>query len=314
MLLLVPSTSASAGTLHQWFWNESFTSADQNVRSDSQGLIPTDRTYCFAYGMGAKKLNQATPWPVADFTGFQVPQPVSTFQRGVSDSWYGSTACQLNGTRMGFQVHKDSVVQNNPISAPGNIYGMQMIRNWGSDLSRRPWGGSFSPAAALRIQANYTVPRRYTPAGVAQYGQLVVSLVDTTQNDPSYSRAIWYSISLWDSRGPQGEWVATDAGGTPNYVVNTFVGATKYATAHPNSQTAWGNSGCACLWYGAYISKANLLNAVRDLNSRFGRHYSTNAADWAINLVGVGTEMMSPPGSMGWIASSAWELGAFTEY
>lgn len=310
---LLPLQTHADGSLYQWYWNENFVNASGNMWSDSQGKIPTDHTYCFAYGMGAKQMNLGVNHDLTNYTGFYVPPDSRPrYQMGIDQSWPGSNTCQIYGTGMGFQLHKESIIANNPKAATGSIYGMQMIRNWGTDLSRKPWSSTYGSSPKLRVQANYTVPHRDTPTGVVQYGQIVVSLVDTTYTGPG-SKAIWYAISLWDSRGQQPRNVHPDSAGTPNYIVDTYVGDTVYSTAHYNSQNIWGNAGCGCLWYGAYITKTNLINAVNDVNKISGRHYSTNPNDWAINLAGVGTEMYSPSGKLGWVGSRAWQLGVFTE-
>lgn len=300
----VPVADASTIVFH--YYPVNLLNIVGNTVADSP--IPTDRTVCYSYGLGTAALSQPISWNVQSFTGLGVPSPNSTYQAGVNNGWYGSSACQVTGTSMGFQVHKDS--GQNP-SPPGWIYGTQLAHNF-SSWTRRPWSDSYGSGARMRLQTNYAIQARdgtYT-AGLVQYGQVFVSLVDL-----AHSKSIWFTISMWDSRGVQPESVQPDTGGTTNFnVVTHFANGLRYASPHPNSQNSAGNSSCGCLWYSAYVSRTNLLNAVNDINARFGQNYSTNPNDYAINFVGAGTEMYSPPGTTGWIGSRIWDVMALTEY
>ena len=43
-------------------------------------------------------------WPVGNFSGLLVPEPLKQFQRGINPGFYGSTAFQLYGNGAGFQI------------------------------------------------------------------------------------------------------------------------------------------------------------------------------------------------------------------
>lgn len=143
-------------------------------------------------------------------------------------------------------------------------------------------------------------------------------------HDTASGKNIWYVLSPWDSRGPgfvtnpASEDVHSDGqagGGTDNYVVNSFfLPGQKYSTIHPNSQNSVGTSGCGCLWYGAYITKQNLVAAVNRINAVYPAGMSTDPNNYLLTFVGSGTEMFAPSGTSGWIGSRVWEVMALTEY
>ncbi|THF84095.1 hypothetical protein [Cohnella fermenti] len=301
-----PLPSASATTLDFHYQSPALTGIAGHTATDSTG-IPANQTVCYAYGLGSGALSSAIAWSVEDFTGLVVPSPAGDWQRGIDNSWYGSNACQATGTSMGFQVHKDSSTDTSP---PGDIYGMQLAYRWDS-LNVRPWSSSLYGAdAMLRLQTHYKLGASdRLGSGIVQYGQLFVSLADTSTN-----KSIWYVVSLWDSRGLQAETFLQDTGGTTNYnIVTHLTDNARYATKHPSSQ--YSNGTGTNDWYGAYITKENLLNAIADLNAAYpSAGFSTDPDDYALNFIGCGTEMYSPSGTTGWIGSSISDVIALTEY
>jgi hypothetical protein len=298
--------SALASTLAFHYESPALAGISGNTATDVTGM-PNNKTVCYAYGLGSDALASPVTWNVQNFTGLSVSSPANNFQRGVSDSWYGSNACQATGTSMGFQIHKDSGSNPNPV---GDLYGMQLAYQW-SNLNTRPWSSSLYGAdPQLRLQTHYTLGADdRLGSGIVQYGQLFVSLADTV-----HQKSIWYVVSLWDSRGLQPEVIMQDFGGTTNYnVVTHITDNAHYVTKHPSSQ--YSNGTGTNTWYGAYISKTNLLNAVADLNAAFpSAGFSTNPNDYAINFIGCGTEMYSPSGTTGWIGSSVSDVIALTEF
>lgn len=301
---------------HIWYSNESLEGAGGHVWSDSaSGAIPTDDTYCFAYGLGSKLMNVVGPPGTAPLTGFSTPDPVSRFQRGIDDSTVGSTACQVAGRGMGFQLDKQSLAADNLIRPPGDIYGMQMVRNWGSSESIRPWLRSFGNTARLGVQANYAVTSR-SQDDVPQYGQFSLSIVDTSLKSTQFSRSFWLTVTLWDSRGTSPVGVHLDTGGTNNYVVATRAEqGVDFVTLAPGSQNYEGDSTCDCVWYAVDVTRNNLVDAVTAINSTIGRDiYSLDPSDYAVNLVGVGTEMYSAPGMLGTVGSAVSDLRLSTRY
>jgi hypothetical protein len=315
----------AVGSPRVWYTAESTMSASTSIRGDSDGAILTDKTYCYVYGLGDKHINVGGTPGTQDFTGVADTSPIGLGQRGLwevspySHPWYGSTACQVrvNGTDrwMGFQVHKDSITDGNTINATGWIYGAQMNRNWGGDLSRRPWAAEFGADPRLAVSALYSVQDRRAEANTYQYGQFTLSLVDTTTAEGSPYRSVWLTVSIWDSRNTHGESVHLDSGGTSNYIIDTYLASgLNYVGVGTGSQNFAGTSSCGCLYYAATISRANLIAAITEVNRKMaietpGRPaYSLDPSNWAVNQVSVGTEMYSPPGTTGWIGSRAANL------
>lgn len=305
LLSTAPLTGASASTIVIHYQNPSLAGIAGHTATDGTG-IPVNQTVCYAYGVGHDALDETITWQVQDFTGLAVANKSLT-QRGVDNGWYGSNACQVSGTSMGFQLHKDSGTDANPV---GDIYGMQLAHRWDHFLIK-PWlSTSYGTDAKLRLQSNYNIEASDRMGnGIVQYGQLFVSLADTVNH-----KSIWYVIFLWDSRGVQPEVVMPDFGGTSNYNVVTHIqpGA-RYATPHPHSQLSNGSG--SNNWYAAYVTRDNLLNAVQDINAAFpGAGFSTNPDHYAINFIGSGTEMYAPSGTTGWMGSRVSDVIALTEY
>lgn len=302
---LLQGTSSSASTIVFHYQQPSLAGISGHTATDVSG-IPNDKAVCYAYGLGGDALDEAITWNVEDFTGLSVTNKLAS-QRGVDNGWYGSNACQIEGTSMGFQLHKDSSTDSSPI---GNIYGLQHAYQW-SSATVRPWSSTaYGSNAQLRLQTNFTLgPSDRIGSGIVQYSQLFVSVADLVNH-----KSIWYVIFLWDSRGVQPEIVMADTGGTTNYnVVTHIANSTRYVTKHPHSQLSNG-SGTGS-WYGAYITKANLLNAIADINSTFpSAGFSTNPDDYAINFIGAGLEMYAPPGTTGWVGGNISDVIALTEY
>ena len=297
-----------------WYSNEPIYDARGRVWSDSAGSIPTDGTYCFAYGLGSKLMSAAGLATVEATTGFPTPSPSAQYQRSTDDNWYGSNTCQIAGRGMGFQLHKDSIVAHNSLPAPGDLYGMQMVRNWGTSREVQPWAAEFGESARLNISATYGLQSKATNETI-QYGQFVISLVDTTESDPAFSDSIWLTIEIMDTRRKLAESVHPDSGGTKNYVVTTFAGhGLAFVTPELGSQTVDGG-GCECSSFSMSVTRQNLIAAVKAVNDKIGRPiYSSDPSSYAVNLVGVGTEMFSPQGTTGWIGSHVNDLSLKTEY
>ena len=303
---------ADTASTFTWYSTETTTVAGNVVGDPVNGVggIPSDRTVCHLYGNGSKTPNVGGTAGTQDFTGVPDSAPVGLSQRGITDTWYGSTACQITANGMGFQLHKDSIVSGNTIPAKGDIYGMQTIRSWAGDVSRKPWGPAFGADPKLQISANYAVQSRSASAGTVQYGQLVLSLVDTTVPAQSPHASIWLTISLWDSRGTHTETVHSDhSGQTPNYIIDTYLATgPAFLTPVPGSQTFPATIPTST-WYGATISESQLTAAIVEVNRVMyiedptRTPYSLNPDVYAVNIVAGGTEMYSPAGTTGWIGS-----------
>jgi hypothetical protein len=305
-----------------WFANESMKSVVSRVHADGEGALPTDRTYCYAYGLGPKRMDEAGSLSTAALTGFApAAADAAATQRGVDDGISGSTTCQAQDTTMGFQLDKESIAAGSDYSAAGDLYGLHMIRNWGLATSQTPWAPEFGSDPALRVEAQYAVEQFAIEGQTVQYGQFIVSLVDTTQSDPAYSASVWLTVSLWDSRNTHDESVHLDYGGTPNYIVDTYAAdGLGYVTLADGSQNFAGDSECSCTWYAVDITEQNLVSAIDDVNSAVESNggpaqlYSLNPDDYAINVVGGGTEMYSPAGSSGSIGSHLSNLRVSTKF
>ena len=335
LIAIAEPTPVNATTTTTWYSTASDLgiSAASNVFSDAltnglrpgppAGTTPAGKTSCYLYGMGVKSPNVGGPPGTSAYTGVPDASPVGNGQRGISDTWPGSTACQIRyaaeGLAMGFQLHKDSIVQDNSVAAVGSLYGMGLVHNWGTNSanygSNKPWAG-YGPTARLQLETQYAIQSRGAGAA-AEYGQIVVSLVDTTYTSTTESKSIWLTVKLWDSRSQYSELVHRDTGGTPNYIIDTVADSGRsFITLNPGSQDVWGTVPNA-ITYRVSMTRQNLINAVTVVNQLLATQgiapHSTNPDDYAINQVSVATEMSSPQGTTGWIGSRVNTFKVSTE-
>lgn len=306
-LSLSPQCSApvSATSLVTHYTQPWITDITGHFTAEGNQSIPFNTATNFVYGLGSTSFSQSISWKAEDFTAFGVPTPYSNYQRGIDNNGYGSTAGQIYGNGMGFMVNKYSSANPNPV---GDLMGMQFIYAW-ENLNLKPWNG-YGTNAKLRIQVNYGTSGTYRTGNTVQYGQLFVNLVDTSSSD---NHNIWFVVNLWDSRGVQAESVARDTGIPTNFVVNTHLTSNMSYCQRPDwsNQT---NGSTYKVFYCAYISRQNLINAITALNTAFSENMSTNPDNYAVNVLGCGPEMYSPSGSNGWIAALEDGCGIYTEY
>ncbi|MHB8962661.1 MAG: hypothetical protein ACYC5K_05860 [Saccharofermentanales bacterium] len=300
---LLPA-EVTATTLATHYTQPWITDISGHFTAEGASPIPFNTATNFVYGMGSTSFSQSISWTVQDFTAFGVPTPFQNYQRGIN-SGYGSTAGQIYGNGMGFMVNKFSTGNPDPV---GDLMGMQFIHAW-DNLNLKPWNG-YGSDAKLRIQVNYGTSGTYRTGATVQYGQLFVNLVDTSSSD---NHNIWFVVNLWDSRGVQAESVARDTGIPTNFVINTHLTSGMSYCSRPDwsNQT---NGTTYKVFYCAYISRQNLINAITALNSAFSENMSTNPDHYAVNVLGCGPEMYSPDGSNGWIAALEDGCGLYTEY
>ncbi len=304
-LLAQPKPVVHAATLVTHYTQPWITDVLCHFTAEGAQSIPFGVATNFVYGMGSTSFNESISWCVQDFTSYGVPSPYQSYQRGISNSSYGATAGQIYGNGMGFMVNKFTTGNPDPI---GDLMGMQFIYAW-DNLNLKPWNG-YGTDAKLRVQTMYGTSGTYRTGSTVQYGQLFINLVDTASQD---NHNIWFVISLWDSRGVQAESVARDTGIPTNFVVNTHLTSGMRYCQRPD----WSNQSNGTpfyVFYCAYISRQNLINAISDLNTQFSENMSTNPDVYAINVLGCGPEMYSPDGSNGWIAAAEGECGIYTEY
>ena len=297
-------STAEASTLVAHYIQPNITNPSARFFAEGQTNRPVNETICFGYGLGSNVYSKNISWNISDFTGLTVPSPITSYKRGISNTWYGSSSSQIYGNGMGFQCHKESGEEASPA---GWIYGMQAFHDWSTDLSIKPWKG-YGTNAKMRLQTYYGTTGSYRTGSTVQYGQLFVNLVDTANH-----HNIWYVVSLWDSRGVQAESIAKDTVIPSNFVVNTHLTSnTRYCDRPEWSNRSNGSTNE--VFYCAYVSRQNLLNAINDINTQYNENLSTNPDDYAVNVIGNGVEMYSPSGSNGWVAGKQHELSLYTEY
>ena len=304
-LFSISQVDVSATTLVTHFVQSTITDISGHYIAEGSGIIPSDSDQLFAYGLGSTTLDQSISWNVSDFTNFTVPSPISNYQRGINNSGYGHTAGQFYGNGMGFMVNKYSTGNPNPV---GDLMGMQLLHSW-SQWTVRPWYG-YGSGAKLRIQTNYATTGSYRQGNAIQYGQLFVNLIDTATT--GYHN-VWYVISLWDSRGVQAESVARDTALSSHFVVNTHLTYNMSYCERPDWSNQ-SNGSTADVFYCAYISRQNLINAITNINTTFSENLNTNPDNYIINVIGCGAEMYSPSGTNGWIAAKQHDCSMYTEY
>lgn len=242
------------------------------------------------YGATPNAVSQAIDfWQVGDFTGVISPAPVGNYQRGINNGWYGSTAVQMTDLEMGGQLHTWSIPGGSAYSY--NLANLQVQHTWTEADNIRPWTRTTS---MLRFQFNLKIPGVYMEGGAVGY--IYASLLLKDQN----GKFIWLQPQIFDTRGaPSTEYVGWDVGTNSGYA-NTFYdynNASRYISKDPWSY--WSTSATWNTWrtYSFTVNQTQLLNAVGDMNARYGSGLSTNPAGYLIALFSVQDEIYWPTGN-----------------
>ena len=228
--------------------------------SMSDGPLPPGEMVCLLTGQVAgDPAGTAPSWSMAPFTGTNATPAQS---RVLFPNYYGSTGCSRD-SQGHWGMFSNSCSSSSCSAQPQGIRTVQGF--YSVPVVLTPWvsGG------VLRLQTYLTRTPPNVGGSAAQTIFMYVGVVDTTS-----MRSMWFTISLWDSRGVAvAPGVISDAqngGGTANFNILTRLDDTyqRYVTRHPQSQgsvTAY--PGAIQSWYSGSISRDQLLNAINDANA-----------------------------------------------
>jgi hypothetical protein len=156
---------------------------------------PSEQTpgiFWFWQGAVSTCINQnPVTWAVGDFTGFYPSGDVSQFQRGVSNSWYGSEAVQFQEDTFGIEEYSDSVL---PLLWGSNIVGLIIDYEYPKSNPPHPF---IDPTKRLVWSIQLQIPTVDVTSGlVAAHADGYVFLQDTKSKTD-----IYYGAQIFDTRG-----------------------------------------------------------------------------------------------------------------
>jgi hypothetical protein len=233
--------------------------------------------YCNAYNIGDALINtdeiDEGPW-----TGVSMPKPFGGFQE--SDTH--KTVCQASGSTWGQEVR--GAANAECTGAGHEPCGMQhYVSFYSQGLNDKPWSSAFgSPSLFVSAEAD---PQTTTNHGGA-WGYICPLLRQGTTN-----HILEYCIEEWRTgTGYNSFDISAECSGSTNYVwdesITQFAPGTQFATEASGSANTFvfnGNPGGRN--FSAYITEANLINAINADNARCHRGLSTTPSEYA--LVGV---------------------------
>jgi hypothetical protein len=300
LLLAQPSAEAT----YVFFYRpENITGISGRAFANNSG--PDHQLNISLFGAGSDAVSKVVNWQVGDFTGAITPAPLGNYQRGVLGGGYGSTAVQMAGDEMGGQLHTASIPGGSIY--PNNLACMSVHHNWNADYVK-PWTHATSQ---LRVQFNMQIPAFYMIGGALGYINLGMGMQD--ENGKSF----WFLCAVFDTRGaPSKESIGWDKGGTSLPYASSFFDcnvATRYCSR--DAASYWSTSIPWSGWhrYGCTISRQQLLNIINDLNTTYGRGYSTNVSGYRLTSVSLQDEIKWPTGN-GWLPMGVKGLSVFEEY
>ena len=274
------------------YQQESVDSIDDRAYSDPSA-IPYHKTVMVTFGLGDATSQEIT-WDVGDFTGLHVPDPKQNYQKGINNSWYGSTAVQMYQNYAGVQVHTYSA-ESHPSS---NLANAQLAYWWYDSDDVRVWTSGDS---IMKMSAYLQVPRVWVEGGAVAYSNIILLFKDTTTG-----KSVWFIVNYFDTREESifKEWIGFDSGTNIPMIVTYFGHNTKYAYLEPNSYPAINQTWTGWHYYEFRVNRFNFTTAINDVNNQYSWGMSNNPEDYIISELTVQAEIYWPEGSNGHLGVS----------
>jgi Repeat of unknown function (DUF346) len=238
---------------------------------------PSSGDYCSAYNIG-EALSYTDENGEYNYTGLVVPKPYGQWQQGDAHE----TVCQADGANWGQEVRGNI---NSECTGSHTPCGMQHDVSFASQgTNDRPWSSAFGgPSLLITTEAEpYTAS---TPGGGWGYVCPLLRQGET-------NHVLEFCLELWRTgTGYNNFDVKGECSNTKNFVyaetITEFANTTKFATEMAGSANTFVFSGSPTAGtFTAYITEANLINAINAANSGCpGDNFSTNPSEYA--LVGV---------------------------
>lgn len=305
ILLLLPSVSM-AGTVY-FYTPQSVGNISGRAYADSDA--PLHWLNMSTFGETSSAVSQTiSGWNVGDFSGVVSPSPVGSYQLGINNSAYGSSAVQMTDTAVGAQVNTFTIPGGS--SYNNNLANAQVQYKWDAADNLTPWAYTTSN---FNFSFYLEVPNSYFTGGAVGY--VVSSILVTDQNNHS----LWIQASAYDNRGVGSsgihEYIGFDSG-TDTAFADSFYDpnkTTRYLSESANSNSSTGSTWSGLRWYGYSINRTQLLNAVNDANSKYGIGLSTNPANYTLRFISIQDEIAWPTGN-GWLPFGADQIWAYETY
>ena len=319
MCFLVPLlfSLSEAKTVRHWYYEPQWVNDIQGRAFANPTLAqqPYHQVYIPVWGLGDAAVDQTiSEWNAGDFTGFYVPSPISQYQRGADNAWFGSTTVQLQGYSAGFQIHSWSGTGPPQPSQP-DLRSAYYTWQYTIADDNRPWG--YGSTSSFCYGANLQVPTGYYESGACGYLSLFMHLTDT-----STGHHVWICVSAYDSRGMSGvvEGIMWDVGTATAMVLTYFDSNRQYLDLEAGSQsftgTKWPDLPDLPDWryYACRINTSHVAKWVADLNDEYGAGtFSTDPADYRLNALSIGPEIYIPNGTNAHMGCSVDSVMLFTD-
>jgi hypothetical protein len=226
-------------------------------------------------------------WALGDLTGFYPTGSVSDYQRGVSDSLYGSEAVQFQGDTFGIELHSDSVL---PLGAGSYLIPALIDYEFNKTNPPHPFTvQSKSLVWSIQLQ----IPTAYTRGPAVAYAVGYVLLQDTKSG-----KDIWYGSAIFDTRGTAAESMMMDLNqngvGTGFPIVGGVMGVNGAYTSNPNGSARFQSRP----WRGFKsfsfsIPYAKMKSTIQALKAKYASlaSLSDDPADYVLLSMNVNPEM-----------------------
>jgi hypothetical protein len=303
LALLLPNIGMAGTT----YFYKSQSVGDIDRRAFADGHPPVHWLNMSTFGQTSSAVSQTiSGWNLGDFTGAKSPTPVGKYQRGIDNAAYRSSAVQMTNTIVGAMVNTDTIPGGSAYSY--DLANAQVQYSWNASDNLKPWAYATSN---FNFSFYLQVPDAHFTGGAVGY-VYASFLVDDGNN-----HQLWLQPQVYDVRGVNSngihEFVGYDKGTATVYANTLFGAGTRYCTPTSGSSPSTGTTWSGWRWYSESISRAQLLNAVNDANSKYGVGLSTNPANYTLTFISIQDEIAWPTGG-GWLAFSAKKIRAYETY
>ncbi|OHB59718.1 MAG: hypothetical protein A2Y12_14775 [Planctomycetes bacterium GWF2_42_9] len=295
--------TAEAGTTN-WYSPVSVSNISGHAYANPANGGPTHTPICITWYCGNDAVDESISWAVGDFSGYYPASPLTQYQRGIDNTWYGSCAVQMKDDYAGFQLHGYSASQ------PPNLdlRSMYYQYNFTAQDQLYPWGqgGYFRYSAYIQVPAKY-----FQGSGACGYFDFIMHLTDT-----STGNGVWIVVAAYDSRGSSAlyEGASWDSGTNTAMVVSYFGSGRRYLTLGDSSYSFTGTTWSGLRYYAYKMYGQDVTDWATDLNNTYGTNFSTTPSHYRLNGFNLGPEIYVPSGTNGWMSCSLRDVHLLSNY
>jgi hypothetical protein len=226
-------------------------------------------------------------WAVGDFTGFYPTGNVSDYQRGVSNSLYGSEAVQFQDDTFGIDLNSDSVL---PLGAGSYLIPALIDYEYNKTNPPHPFT---DPSKSLVWSIQLQIPTAYTQGPAVAYAVGYVLLQDTKSG-----KDIWYGSAIFATSGTAADYMSIDLNqngvGTGFPIVAGVMGVNGAYTSNPdNSAPFQSQPWSGFKSFGFSISYAQMKSTIQALKAKYPSlaSLSDDPADYVLLSMNINPEM-----------------------